>query len=262
MSYANKTLDQIRAEMNRQYADGTAYADMLAWDVERMKQLHGNVLDLALHPGTMTPGVPRETGLTLDVGCGQGGIASYWPNPRRLVGVEISEVAVEKARAANPGVEYHASAIENFEYHTKFDTIVAVESIEHWRDVPMGLDNIRRLISDDGVFVLTTPNRDSLHARIGRRLGMDVPFCSNDHVYEFGFEELIALLASHGFKVTRSLGACLQPYWALEREFGKRIRMMTDRDEEIVKLLGEAGRNVPHIAFCQCHAAVPVEVPE
>ena len=51
------------------------------------------------------------------------------------------------------------------------------------------------------------------------------------------------------------------PYWALEREFGNKIRRMTDEDDAIVKLLGEAGTNVPHIAFIQCHACVPIEVP-
>jgi 2-polyprenyl-3-methyl-5-hydroxy-6-metoxy-1,4-benzoquinol methylase len=267
VSFAEKSLDEIRAEMNRQYTEGTAYAEMVPWDLERMKQIHGNVLHLATYP-TLPPEQQyadsplRDFGLTLDVGCGQGGIASYWPDKERLVGVEISDVAVQKAKEAHPDVEYHASAVEDFEYDRKFDTIVAVESIEHWRDVPKGLDNIRKLISEDhGVFVLTTPNRDSLHARIGRKLGLPVPFCSTDHVYEFGFDELIALLHSHGFKVTRSLGACLQPYWALEREFGHKIRRMTDEDEAIVKLLGEAGTNVPHIAFCQCHAAVPIEVP-
>jgi 2-polyprenyl-3-methyl-5-hydroxy-6-metoxy-1,4-benzoquinol methylase len=273
MSFAEKSLDEIRAEMNKQYAEGTAYADMVPWDVERMKQIHGNVLELAARPfgtyATVAPGknvharMPeRPFGLTLDVGCGQGGIASYWPRKDFLVGVEISEVAVEKAKKEHPTVDYHASAIEDFEYDKKLDTIVAVESIEHWKSVPKGLDNIRKLIDDNGVFVLTTPNRDSLHARIGRKLGLPVPFCSHDHVYEFGFDELIALLHSHGFKVTRSLGACLMPYWALEREFGNKIRRMTDEDATIVKLLGEAGTNVPHIAFVQCHACVPIDVPE
>jgi 2-polyprenyl-3-methyl-5-hydroxy-6-metoxy-1,4-benzoquinol methylase len=263
VSFAEKSLDEIRAEMNKQYADGTAYADMLPWDVERMRQIHGNVLSLASEPGLIgwEEGSMRDPGLTLDVGCGQGGIASYWPDKQNLVGVEISEVAVKMAQAAHPEVEYHASAVEDFAYGKKFDTVVAVESIEHWSDAPKGLDNIRKLISDGGVFVLTTPNRDSLHARIGRRLGIPVPFCSDDHVYEFGYDELIALLHSHGFQVTRSLGACLQPYWALEREFGHKIRRMTDEDDAIVKLLGEAGTSLPHIAFVQCHACVPIEVP-
>ena len=265
MTFAAKSLDEIRAEMNRQYADGTAYANMIPWDIERMKHIHGNVLELAMRPidERHQPWGNARPGLTLDVGCGQGGIASYWPDKANLVGVELSEVAVRQAKEAHPEVDYYASAVEDFFYEpsrngVKFDTVVAAESIEHWADVPKGLDNIRRLIHKDGASVLTTPNRDSLHARIGRQLGYEVPFCSNDHVYEFGYDELIGLLAAHGFKVTRSLGACLMPYWALAREFGNRIRREPDMDPEIVKLLGEAGTNVPHIAFIQCHACIPV----
>jgi SAM-dependent methyltransferase len=256
VSFAGKTLAEVRAEMDRLYAQGPAYVAPTLWDRDRTKRLYDAVLELAQTDG-------HKTRLTLDVGCGDGGVASFWPS--RTVGIEISEEACKAARAKHPDREFHCSAIEDLDDPRVFDTVVAVESIEHWVDADRGLEKIREHIvagaeyrDEDGLLIVTTPNLDSLHHRIGRRLGVWVPFCSNDHVREFGFEELKGLLAKHGFEVVRSLGVGLAPYWALESVFGTRIRELTDHDHELVELLGRAGRDVPEIAFIQAHACRPV----
>lgn len=257
MTFAGKSLEEIRQEMNRRYSAGAAYAETLPWDRARTEAIIANALTLAAWPALTVPMGSREPGMTLDVGCGQGGVAPWWKDRSELVGLELSEAAVAKATELYPGVDFRVGAIEEFETDERFDTIVAVETIEHWADVHKGLDNVRRLLKDDGVFVVTTPNRDSLHCRIGRRLGLSVPFCSDDHVHEFGYQELVGLLARHGLRVTRSLGAFLQPYWALEAEVGHRIRKLTDHDEELIELLAKAGVHAPEIAFVQCHACRP-----
>lgn len=248
-------IDEIRRRMDEKFADGNAYPVTTLWDRERTSELHAAVLELALRPSDGF-GAPRDPGLTLDAGCGAGAIADYWPEQSTLVGVELSPVAVERIRQEKPRIEVHASAIEDYQDERRFETVVCSESIEHWPDAGAGLDAIRRLMAPHGVLVLTTPNRDSLHARIGRKLNRPVPFCCNDHVTEFGYGELLELLAVHGFEVTRSVGVFLQPYWALEAVFGTAIRKLTDDDPDVVSWLRRAGRAVPELAFCQCHACV------
>jgi SAM-dependent methyltransferase len=253
MTYKGKTLEEIQAAMDERFRAGNAYAHGVPWDTDRMHRLWSATVRLALEPRPRMDET-RPLGLTLDVGCGEGGIAAFWPT-RDIVGVELSPVAVERARKNHPDVEYHVGAAETFAdpRGRQFDTIAAVETIEHWTDVPAGLRGIRRLLKDDGVFVLTTPNADSLHCRMIRALGRTPPFCSSDHVHEFGFDELRYVLEQAGFVVTRSLGVGLSPYWAID-ECGGRIRELTDRDRDMIALLGPAGEHLPHLAFCQAHA--------
>jgi len=253
MTFAGLSRQEIRQKMDEYYR--TTPAPALPRDREMGRALRECVLDLIREPA---PGHMRwDPGLTLDVGSGPGGLAAYWPNRwdrGAIVGLELSREGVELARRAHPEVEYIEGAIEDFDDERRFDTIVAVETIEHWVDPRPGLRVIRQHLAPDGYFVLTTPNADSLHARIGRKLGVTVPLCCTHHVREFGYEELRALLASEGFEVTRSLGAGLAPYWALEQKFGTRIRELTDYDEELAVLFADAGRHTPEIAFCQAHA--------
>lgn len=244
-TFSGLTRDEIRAKMDALYAKNEAYPMPTLWDRDRHRRLNAMVLALG------TEG--RDPGVTLDVGCGQGGIASYWPTP--TVGVEISEEACRLARAAYPKSEFIASPIETFQDPAgrRFRTVTAVESIEHWTDVPAGLASIRQHMAPDGRLILTTPNYDSLHHRIGRKLGVKTPFCSNHHVKEFGFEELIDVLQASGFRVVTSRGVGLMPYWALEEYFGKGIRKLTEQDPEVVEWLGGAAEHIPHLAFIQVH---------
>lgn len=252
--YTDLSLDEIRDKMNERYKEGTAYSSALPWDEDRTRRIREAVILLAHHPEERCAGARRSTGRTLDIGCGVGGIAAYWPHSD-TVGVDLSDEAISVARRNFPARSFVAGAIENAELDKgSFQTVVAIESIEHWHSVSSGLGAIYEAMAPDGVFVLTTPNYDSLHHRIGRKLGLETPFCSSDHVHEFGYDELLSLLRASGFQPTRSLGIGLMPYWALEDEFGKKIRKLTDEDAEVIRWLGDAGTHVPHLAFIQAHA--------
>lgn len=251
-----RSLDEIRTEMNQRYGKGLgAYEKELPFDRLRTEEIFNAVLELATD--RLRDDALQEL-RTLDVGSGIGGIAEYWPH-RNIVGVEISEVAVAQARQRFPDVRYECSAIEDWKSDEKFPLVVAVETIEHWSDVNQGLDAIRACMPENGVFVLTTPNRDSLHCRIGKKLKLEVPFCSRDHTKEFGFEELIDTVRRRGFLLSASRGVHLAPYWALEAQLGVSIRSLTDKDDEVNGWLNEIGRDMPpKYAFIQAHRFVAV----
>lgn len=248
-----RSIDDIRKEMNQSYSKAAGpYEIELPFDRLRTEMLRREVLILAqmMWSGSLTHEKPH----TLDVGSGAAGIAEYWPH-KNIVGVEISQVAVDKARARFPEVTYICSAIEDFWSDKPFQMAVAIETIEHWSDVDRGLEVIRKSLVPGSAFIVSSPNRDSLHCRIGKKLRLDVPYCSYEHTHEYGFHELIDLVAKHGFDLEHSQGVGLYPYWALEAQLGPSIRALTDKDEEVNLWLNELGHYVPpEYAFLQVHA--------
>lgn len=244
----DQKLNAVRAMMNAGYESGTAYKSSLPFDSMRSQEIRRAVLELAGHLA-LDPAVT-----TLDMGCGQGGVVAFWPH-RNIIGVELSEVAVKMAKESYPESTFIVGAAEEFAWDgVGFRLITAVETVEHWTNVDAGLHNLRRVIADDGKLVMTTPNRDSLHCRLARKFGFEVPHCSHDHIYEFGFAELIERVQSHGFKLEESRGVCLAPYWALERVVGPHIRRLTDNDEDLNGWLNAIARTAPaEFGFVQAH---------
>lgn len=240
----------IKSMMDKQYAEGTAYQTSLPFDLKRGESIRLATLRLSSHAGC------NASIKTLDVGSGQGGIAAFWPHTN-ITGVEISEVAVEQARKAHPNVRYICSSIESYRLdpgETPYGLVVAQESIEHWTETTLGLKNIYESldIPGHGYLIITTPNRDSLHCRMARKLGFEAPYCSFDHIHEFGYRELIDHVESIGFERVHSLGVGLLPYWTLP--LPPEIRRLTDSDTEVVEWFERMGASVPvEFSFIQCH---------
>ncbi len=254
-----KSIEDVRTEMNDVYASGNAYNTDLPFDEARGRSIRSATLCLAMQLPEETFHVHRDR--VLDVGSGEGGIASFWPRPELVTGVEISQVAINKARNNCPLTSYHCCAIEQYELgagQKPYPLVVAQESIEHWTDARKGLDAIYRCMPMDGALIITTPNRDSLHCRMSRKLGMgEPPLCSTDHIHEFGYHELLKFAARAGFAVRASLGVGLLPYWTMERMFGTAVRYLTDQDPEVVTWFERLGGAVPpEFAFIQCHSLI------
>lgn len=241
---------EVKSMMDSRYAAGIAYQSSLPFDRLRGDSIRATTLRLC-------EGRLHSAFRTLDVGSGEGGIASFWPHAN-ILGVEISEVAVQIARKNFPDARFQQAAIEEFELGAgmpPFDLVVAQESIEHWTDVPKGLRAIHQALRPNGTFVLTTPNRDSLHCRIRRKMSRgEAPYCSTDHIHEFGFDELIKTVTDSGFVLEGSDGVGLLPYWTMEQVFGSKIRSLTDADEEVATWFEEIGREAPpEYNFIQAH---------
>ena len=267
--YEPGNISGIASAMNERYQSGETYDYQLPWDVARHEELHKAVARLA----TDCP-IPGPHAKVVDVGCGMRP-ASTRPylipflRTRRVssldvVLTDISDKAIEHIRgsiapdqwADKMEVRNHflAAPAELLQEHPicrDADLVVSVESIEHWSDVEAGLRSIHEILKKGGTLVLTTPNRDSLHVQMARRLGVEVPFCSSDHTYEFGFEELDRIVEKFGFVRSGSVGVGFAPYWALEGVIGSTIRHLTDYDHEVVSMLNQIGRSCPEYSFCQ-----------
>ena len=142
-------------------------------------------------------GLPRA----LDVGCATGALldalrARGW----QPSGVEICAPAAAYGRERY-GLPIHAGDLGSAGFpDASFDLIHASHLIEHLCDPAGFLEEASRVMADDGILVLTTPNASGFQARL---LGPDWRSAINDHLYLFSTRTLGALLAAKGFSVER-----------------------------------------------------------
>ena len=130
----------------------------------------------------------------LDAGCGAGyGSAELARTAASVIGVDFAAEAVEFASAnyTEPNLAFEQGSCTALPHAAgSFDLIVAFEVIEHlaeWREF---LQEARRVLSPDGQFIVSTPNR--LYYTESRGVEGANPF----HVHEFDFEEFRTELSS------------------------------------------------------------------
>jgi methionine biosynthesis protein MetW len=145
----------------------------------------------------------------LDLGCGDGFVCEMLlKNNNEVVGVEVSEAAIKKAK--NKGIKVYdcdlssdwSSLVEG-----KFDVVLAGEIIEHVFDTDKFLRNVRSVLKEEGRLILSTPNLASLGRRIfllfGRNPLIELTARKDDagHIRYFTFGSLKKLLEENGFKL-------------------------------------------------------------
>ena len=121
--------------------------------------------------------LPGEPERVLDYGCGEGRylevVRERFPNAR-LVGCDVSSVALDHARRRRPWADYTKMDDERAPLEDgSFDLILSVEVLEHVADVELATRELARLLAPGGRLVLTTPcaNPGSLEWTINRLRG-------------------------------------------------------------------------------------------
>jgi 2-polyprenyl-3-methyl-5-hydroxy-6-metoxy-1,4-benzoquinol methylase len=100
--------------------------------------------------------------VVLDAGCGEGyGTYLLAKSAKKVVGIDYSKEAIIKARRnyAYPNLEFiRANLNQHFFKDTYFDLVCAFQLIEHLPKPKVFLSNILKLLSPEGIFLLSTPN--------------------------------------------------------------------------------------------------------
>jgi len=148
--------------------------------------------------GTLKPFGQRRM---LDVGCGAGG---YLYDMQRLgwnvYGVDVSDIAVDVARARIGSPQVYVGTIESLEQSLdKFDLITMNHSLEHMAYPNSTLHAVYQRLTGNGMLKVTVPDVSGFEARVFGRywVGLDVP----RHLVDFSKRTLIAVLQENGFHI-------------------------------------------------------------
>lgn len=95
----------------------------------------------------------------LDLGCGDGRCAAIWNEIGKTTGLDLSVNAMKNARQRYPFIDFHSGDATRTEFKdASFNTIITQEVIEHIIDQQQFINECHRLLSKDGMLILTTPN--------------------------------------------------------------------------------------------------------
>ena len=130
---------------------------------------------------------------TLDIACGAGyGSALLARRASQVVGADVSQSAIDHARvtyASVANLEFRQADCSSLPFaDASFDAVVSFETIEHISAQENFLDEVRRVLRPEGLFVLSSPNKLEYTDQRG--------FSNEYHVRELYREELAALLAT------------------------------------------------------------------
>jgi O-antigen biosynthesis protein len=129
----------------------------------------------------------------LDMGCGAGyGTAELANRAHFAVGIDMAQDAVAYAQSAYPlaNICFLPGSVTSLPFRDgSFGLIVAFEVIEHLIDWRLLLSEARRVLHPDGVFLVSTPNKE--YYTDSRGTSGPNPF----HVHEFEFDEFQNALA-------------------------------------------------------------------
>jgi 2-polyprenyl-3-methyl-5-hydroxy-6-metoxy-1,4-benzoquinol methylase len=141
-----------------------------------------------------------DSGRILDVGCGRGRMLDEFKRRGwETFGTELSEQAACAARKEF-GLNVRAIALEDWGFKEKFfDAITLWHALEHLPDPHRTLREVSKILKDDGLLVVSTPNFDSFQAKVSKEkwFHLDVP----RHYYHFSTRTLTKMLESVGFRV-------------------------------------------------------------
>ncbi len=108
----------------------------------------------------------------LDLGCAEHESsiekkAEWWlhglikQRAKEVVGVDYDTKAINDLKQR--GYDVRMADVENMHLHDRFDVVVAGELFEHLANHRSFLDSVRRHLNDDGIFVASMPNANSLN---------------------------------------------------------------------------------------------------
>lgn len=101
--------------------------------------------------------IPKDQSI-LEIGTGTGKLLSSL-NPERGLGIDISDGMVALARKVHPELDFQQMDAVNFKIREKFDFVVMSDTINDLYDVQAALENIARVLNDDGRLIINFYNR-------------------------------------------------------------------------------------------------------
>ena len=174
----------------------------------------------------------KEFKQVVDLGCGYGEFGLEVANMVRggLIGLELSDRECEVSKKNGISV-VQTDLNDPLPLKDKsVDLAISIQVIEHLIQTDKFLDEVKRVLKKDGVFLMTTVNLAAVQYRVMLLLGMQ-PICLHPSVYQvyplkklnpvyghksvFTFEALKEVLQKHGMKIEKAYTHTiyLMPEW-------------------------------------------------
>ena len=94
----------------------------------------------------------------LDVGCGDGKLFKFIPHNNKIYGLDISPVAIKTCQKKYPEVTTIVGIAETLPYSDNyFDVVFCMGSLEHFMDINKALEEIGRVLKNNGSFIALLP---------------------------------------------------------------------------------------------------------
>jgi SAM-dependent methyltransferase len=164
----------------------------------------------------------------------------------RLYVLDVSPDYVRQAESLGENISGFVGLFEEFETDLQFDTIVASHVLEHLVDPVAVLARARQWVAPGGRLIAVVPNADSLHRRLGVKLGLLAATDElNDqdvgigHKRVYRRETLDADLEAAGLSISARGGVFLKPL--------SNAQMLELGDDRLVEGLYELGKDFPDL---------------
>lgn len=141
----------------------------------------------------------------LDIGAGYGDFLNYIlthnKNIKKAIAVDLSTEAIKKGRKRHPGLLFKEENIEKLEHpDNSFDTVFAIEVVEHILDIDQCLAEVYRVLKKGGYFCITTTDFNFLKKIVIASFFWEKFFYSNNpHIRFFTKKTLADICLKHGF---------------------------------------------------------------
>lgn len=139
----------------------------------------------------------------LEIGCSDGALLFSLKKlgPRRLVGVDVNQIALNHGRDTFAlDLRFGSLASANIA-PGEFDVVVMIDVLEHIKDVAILFADVARCLKPGGAMVIFTPNASALTLTRRRWAYLSR---SMEHVVYFSVESLRKLGSQHGLVIERS----------------------------------------------------------
>ena len=142
----------------------------------------------------------------LDAGAGDGTLLNFLLNEHKdidsAVALELSEEAIDIGKKKFPEMKFKQGSLENIPFpENYFETVFAIEVLEHLLDIDQCLSEIHRVLKPGGFFCATTTDFNLL-----KRIVIAIFFWNrffypnNPHIRFFTKKTLTDICRKHGFK--------------------------------------------------------------
>lgn len=148
--------------------------------------------------GKLRNEIPPQNDKLLDVGAASGIFLNLaQQDGYETEGIEPSDFLVKEAKNRY-GLELFKGTVEEFETENKYAVITLLDIIEHLVNPDAFMSHVDRLIADNGILVLVTPDVNSLTARL---MGKRWWHYRIAHINFFNLPSIRFLLEKHGYEI-------------------------------------------------------------